>query len=136
MYHPDVFPTLATLAGARIPDEVDGISFLPTLIGGDQQIHPYLYWEYKDQVAVRKGKWKAVRTTRRDRTEWELFDISVDVSETKNLADKHGTVLQELQGYAQEAHEEARPGTFLTRDRLERDREAKWGDMPRPSKNN
>ena len=136
MYHPDVFPTLAGLAGARVPDEVDGISFLPTLLAGAQEIHPYLYWEYQGQVAVRKGKWKAVGTTRRDKTVWELFDLSGDIGETTNLADAHGTVLQELQKYALEAHEEVRPGIFFTRERHERDREAKWGDMPRPSKNN
>ena len=135
MYHPDVFPTLAELAGARIPAEVDGISFLPTLTGGHQKLHPYLYWEYKSQVAVRMGKWKAVSTTRRDQPEWELFDLSTDISEERNLADQHPGILEKLKAYALEAHEEVRPGTFRSRVRHERDREAKWGDMPRPSNN-
>ena len=61
-YFPDVMPTLAELTGAEMPKSIDGISFAPTLLGsGKQQEHPYLYWEFKGQVAVREGNWKALR---------------------------------------------------------------------------
>ena len=81
------------------------------------------------------GDWKAVSTTKRDQTRWELFDLSNDISEEKNLADQHAEILEKLKAYAMEAHEDVRPGTFISRDRHEQDREAKWGDMPRPKKN-
>lgn len=133
-YHPDVFPTLAELAGAEVPDEVDGISFLPTLLGGQQQQHDYLYWEYRDQVAVRMDQWKAVATTRKETTTWELFNLDKDVSENMDLSAQHPDLLRKLQAFATQAHEEVRPGTFSTRERHERDREAKWGDMKQPVK--
>ncbi|MCP4640030.1 MAG: arylsulfatase, partial [bacterium] len=46
-YFPDVMPTFAELAGADTPDEIDGVSVAPTLLGqGDQQKHECLYWEW------------------------------------------------------------------------------------------
>jgi len=66
----DVLPTVAEMIGQPVPEQSDGISFLPTLRGetAKQKAHDYLYWEFtkgKDQKifsrAVRKGKWKAYR---------------------------------------------------------------------------
>ena len=41
---------------------IDGISFLPTLLGEPgQESHAYLYWEFHEKrgrVAIRKGFWK------------------------------------------------------------------------------
>ncbi|NIP92825.1 MAG: sulfatase-like hydrolase/transferase, partial [Akkermansiaceae bacterium] len=63
--HWDVFPTLCELAGTRLPDNLDGISFLPTLMGKiRQKEHEYLYWEFFEgggKRAARIGKWKAVQ---------------------------------------------------------------------------
>jgi arylsulfatase A-like enzyme len=132
-YQPDVFPTLAELAGARIPKEVDGLSFLPTLTGaGKQRKHKYLYWEYRDQVAVRQNYFKAIHHVKKDT--WELYNLKKDISETTDLSARAPQILTRLQGWAKEAHEEVRPGTFTTRERHERDRQAKWGDMPQPVK--
>ena len=56
-YQPDVLPTLTELCGARTPEDVDGLSILPTLLGEKatgrkQESHEMLYWEYGNQVAV------------------------------------------------------------------------------------
>lgn len=127
-YQPDVFPTLAEMAGAKIPDEVDGISILPTLTGdGNQRKHKYLYWEYGNMVAVRQNYFKAIHLIKEDK--WELYNLKNDVSETTDLSKKNVKVLTRLQAWAKEAHEPVRPGTFTTRDRHERDRQAKWGDI-------
>ena len=44
----DVMPTLAELVGFnKLPDNLDGISILPTLMGRTQDPHEYLYWTWK-----------------------------------------------------------------------------------------
>lgn len=128
----DLFPTLAELVGGQTPNDLDGISILPTILdseseGVKQEQHKFLYWEYGKQIAVRKGKWKAVYSGKPN-TNWELYDLSTDVSESKNLATQHPKALAELIGLAKASHVPADPGTFATRKEHERDRWAKWGD--------
>jgi arylsulfatase A-like enzyme len=58
-YFADVMPTLAELAGAKVPENIDGISIVPTLFGEAQQElrDRFMYWERpKDdlQQAVRQ----------------------------------------------------------------------------------
>ena len=55
----DVFPTIADIVRINPPDDIDGVSFLPTLLGEDsnQIKHDFLYWEYKGEQAVRMGDW-------------------------------------------------------------------------------
>jgi arylsulfatase len=51
---------MCELAGINVPDNTDGISFLPELKGQKQIVHNYLYWEFPEtggQQAVRQGKW-------------------------------------------------------------------------------
>ncbi len=60
----DVLPTFADIAGSEVPENIDGISFLPELLGKKQKQHEYLYWEFHEQggrQAVRMSRWKAVR---------------------------------------------------------------------------
>jgi len=61
-YFPDVMPTFCELAGVRCPQESDGISIMPELLGRPQKQknHEYLYWELGQQVAVRMENWKAI----------------------------------------------------------------------------
>lgn len=59
-------PTLADIAGARLPQGLDGMSMLRALRGDAQPTHPFFYWEFHErsfQQAVRMGRWKAVRRT-------------------------------------------------------------------------
>lgn len=124
-YQPDMLPTLAELTGASAPQDVDGVSIAPTLLGKPQELDRKLYWEYQDQVAARKDHWKAIRP--KPEGPWELYNLSVDISESNNVAESHPNILSELQTFAKEAHEPVRPGTFSDRTRHERDRQAKWG---------
>ncbi|MHC4252098.1 MAG: arylsulfatase [Planctomycetota bacterium] len=110
-YFADVMPTLAGAAGAKLPPGLDGISFLPTLLGkGGQKRHEFLYWEYGGQVAVRKGNWKAYKS-RKD--PWRLYDLDSDSLEEADLASKHPEVLREMTAYAKSAHVPARPGGWV-----------------------
>jgi arylsulfatase A-like enzyme len=98
----DVMPTFAELAGVMPPDGIDGISFLPTLLGKTgQKQHDYLYWEFhekKGRVAIRKGKWKGVRydVAVDPDSPLELYDLSTDPAEKINLASQHPEVVKEL----------------------------------------
>ena len=129
-YQPDVLPTLADLAGAETPADVDGLSILPELIGAEtagreQPQHEFLYWEYGSQTAVRRDDWKAIRP--HGNAAWELYDLAEDVSETKNVADEHADILTQMTAFAERSHTPVQPGTYRDRTRHERDRRAKWG---------
>lgn len=128
-YFPDVLPTLAEFAGAQVPSDVDGISFVPELIGqaaaGRKQAqHDYLYWERNDNQAIRQGNWRAVKG---DSSKWELYDLSTDSAESNDLASANPELVKKLVALAEQAHTPMRTGTFLTMEFLERDRLAKFG---------
>ena len=96
IYFPDVMPTLAAFSGAKLPHNVDGISILPLLQGKRQNTGKrILYWEFPgQQVAIRKGKWKAVSVNKS--SELELYDISKDPFEKNNLASRYPKIVNEL----------------------------------------
>nr|MCS5629421.1 sulfatase-like hydrolase/transferase [Pirellulaceae bacterium] len=89
--HPSAFwdflPTACELAEIEPPKDIDGISYLPSLIGGSQKKHAYLFWRAGQKFAVRQGKWKAVRIN--NNSAIELYDLSADLGEQKNLAEEH-----------------------------------------------
>jgi arylsulfatase A-like enzyme len=107
----DVMPTLAELAGADAPDNIDGISFVPTLLGQKQKQkeHEYLYWEFHERggkQAVRKGKWKAIRLqVKRDPDgPLELYDLQKDPQEKNNVASQHPDIVDRMAQIMREAH--------------------------------
>lgn len=131
-YQPDVLPTLAELTGAQAPNDIDGLSILPELLGAhatgrQQDRHEMLYWEYGKQTAVRMNHWKAIQP--KQNAAWELYNLSDDVSETTDVADRHPDILVRMKDFAEAAHQPVEPGTYLDpqRTRHERDRKAKWG---------
>ncbi|MCG8699340.1 MAG: arylsulfatase [Bacteroidales bacterium] len=98
----DVMPTIADVLDVSIDKNIDGISFLPTLLGNDnQKQHDYLYWEFHEKggrIAIRKGKWKGVRynVLENPNAPIELYDLSVDPGEVINIADEHPEITKEL----------------------------------------
>jgi arylsulfatase A-like enzyme len=98
----DVMPTLAEVAGIEIPEQTDGISFLPELLGGKQRKHDHLYWELQlasgspkgFRQAVRVGEWKAVRYTQTKRT--ELYNLNTDPYETTDLAVPNSEIVAQM----------------------------------------
>jgi arylsulfatase A-like enzyme len=132
-YFPDVMPTVAELTGATTPQDIDGLSIVPELLGEEaagrkQAQHKYLYWEIGQQTAVRMGDWKAIRP--KSNAPWELYDLAADISEATSVADSHPDVLKRMIEFATEAHEPAVEGTFHDGEMHERDRRAKWGNRP------
>jgi len=117
-YFPDILPTIAELAGAKPPADIDGLSLVPTLLGegkaGKKQAqHEFLYWEFGNQTAVRMGDWKAVRRTGKKAGGWELYDLREDIEEAKDVAKDHADVVAKIDALATAAHKPVRPGSVL-----------------------
>ena len=97
----DILPTLAWLAGIRVPSqfEVEGVNVWNTVLDGTPLGKRTLYWRTKKQFALRKGDWKLVFTgnTLEDGT-YELFNITNDPNETTDVAkDNHEIVIDMLE---------------------------------------
>jgi arylsulfatase A-like enzyme len=98
----DMMPTFAELAGAKTPENIDGISMLPTILGKDgQNQHDYLYWEFHEKggrKALRKGDWKLVNynVNKPEKTTIELYNLIDDPGEENNVADSHPELVKEL----------------------------------------
>ncbi|MFW6103895.1 MAG: arylsulfatase, partial [Bacteroidota bacterium] len=97
----DFLPTACEVAEAETPDNIDGISFLPELLGQQQKKHDHLYWEINiggGRQAARKGKWKAIRYNVSEAPEKpvELYDLSKDIGETNNVAGQYPEVSKDM----------------------------------------
>ena len=99
----DFLPTACELARVKPPEHIDGLSYLPTLLGKneEQRAHDYLYWEFQEQggkQAVRLGNYKGVRLNTRKNPDGpiELYDLAKDLGETIDLAEKQPEVVQRI----------------------------------------
>jgi arylsulfatase A-like enzyme len=89
---PDVYPTLAGLAGVAVPEGLDGADFSP-LVRGETSKPPrdYVYLEMPYAYVPWPG-WRALRTrdlmyARTADKPWLLFDLAKDPWEMHNLVD-------------------------------------------------
>ncbi|GIW80525.1 MAG: N-acetylgalactosamine-6-sulfatase [Gemmatales bacterium] len=105
----DVMPTLAELAQAEnaVPEDIDGISFVPTLTGQPekQRKHQTLFWAFYERGggrALRMGKWKAVQQP--IHTPIRLYDLEADLGETHDLADKHPDLVAKMKKLMDDAY--------------------------------
>uniref|UniRef100_UPI0035CC3D93 arylsulfatase n=1 Tax=uncultured Sphingomonas sp. TaxID=158754 RepID=UPI0035CC3D93 len=99
----DVTPTLlelAHVAADRTTDvPIDGISLLPALQGRPVGRGRLLYTEHYGARAVSDGRWKLVSLApggRRADLPWSLYDLSVDRTETRNIARAHPDIVARL----------------------------------------
>jgi len=99
----DFLPTACDVAGLEPPQGIDGISYLPSLLGEkDQRKHEYLYWEYYTRQAVRMNQWKAVRFGPLRRI--QLYNLTDDIGETKDVAAEHPEIVKKVEQLMQVAH--------------------------------
>ncbi|EDM28482.1 arylsulfatase [Lentisphaera araneosa HTCC2155] len=95
----DIMPTLMDLAGATYPGEAknvalkkpDGVSLVPSFTGEKINRNVPIFYEYGSGKAVQEGNMKLVGVK-----EWELYDLSKDRSETKNLINEQPEVAKSL----------------------------------------
>ncbi len=116
--HPSAFydflPTACEIAGVEPPKQIDGISYLPTLVGQvkKQQRHENLYWagqEGATSVGVRMGDWKLVqyrekkkgKKTAKSETPpakpmWRLYNLSEAIGEENEISDKQPEIVKQI----------------------------------------
>ncbi|MCH2614162.1 MAG: hypothetical protein MKZ70_05655 [Opitutales bacterium] len=63
---------------------MQGVSLSPALEGKRLVRGKPIFWQWKEGAAIRDGNYKAVRWGE----DWELYDISTDRNESRNLAAK------------------------------------------------
>ncbi len=123
----DIFPTVARLTGAKLPDHpIDGKDIWPLISaqpGATSPHEAYFFYWGRELQAVRSGRWKlhfphkyntivepgsggrpGKAQTRQ--IELSLFDLENDVGETTNVAEHHPQVVDRLTQLAQRMRQE------------------------------
>jgi len=116
----DMLPTICDIAGIGKPDNIDGISMLPTFLGEYQQKHDFLYWEFTEQggkQAIRKGNFKAIKldVLKNPDADIELFNLENDIQESKNIANQHPDIIETMGLLFQTARTESKEFPLLKR---------------------
>jgi arylsulfatase A len=115
----DVFPTFSDVVGIDCPNNIDGISFLPELLGNKsaQRKHEYLYWEFHElggRQAVRMGDWKGVKynVLKDSKAPIELYDLTSDIGEQKDIANQNPEIIEKMEVIFNEARTPSNIFTF------------------------
>ena len=112
--HIDVFPTLAELAGAKVPQQVakmfDGRSLVPLLRNPaaawpDRCLFTHVGRWPKGQAAaskyrqcrVRNQRYSLVCDTKDGSKRWELYDLKADYGEKHDIAGEHPEIVKQLE---------------------------------------
>ena len=101
----DIMSTCVDYAGASYPKQnagtaitpMQGVSLRPVLEGKPLERAEPIFFEHEGRCAIRDGNWKLV-AHRGDviADKWELYDMTVDRSETNNLAEQHPERVAEM----------------------------------------
>lgn len=95
----DVLPTIVTAAGGKIEPgwKLDGVDLTPYVTGKDaNRPHQTLYWRYGPQWGIRHGDMKLV-VSRGGGSTPELYNLTDDIGESKDLASAQPDKVKELQ---------------------------------------
>jgi arylsulfatase len=88
----DLLPTSLELAGLPI-NNLPGQSLSYLWNGKAMQPETY-FWEHVGNKAMRKGNWKIVKDI--EDADWELYDMSTDITESKNLSKTNTALLNQM----------------------------------------
>jgi len=97
----DIMPTCLELAGAKYPATyygneiypVDGINLLPLVMGNEENSDRTMFFQHEGNEAVRQSNWKLVKQSKK---EWELYDMTKDPVEMKDLSRKDSIQMKKL----------------------------------------
>ena len=116
----DVLPTLLAAAGAEMPKNLDGIDFLPAAREGkplpERPWFSYIHQDGQAHASVHLGSWKLVAhgdffsENPEAKVTWELYDLSTDPAEAKDLAGQHPEKVGELRKLLREFGSWQKPG--------------------------
>lgn len=98
----DVMPTLLSVAGIKTDIQCDGKDFSEVLFTNEEMQERPLFWRYRNQWAVREGKWKYLKTNNKE----YLFDLKNDISETTNLREEYPEIMVNLKSHLDEWQDE------------------------------
>lgn len=98
----DIMATIVAQTNVKINPErpLDGVDLIPFLTGKNNGApHEYLFWRKWEQnaMAIRHGNYKLVANKKQDQEPPELFDLSTDISESKNLKSEKLKISKDLQ---------------------------------------
>ncbi|GGK72610.1 sulfatase [Rufibacter glacialis] len=93
----DIGPTLLDAAGVKIPQEMQGESFLPLVTGQKAKGRDAIYYHYYENgehsvsphFGIKGKRYKLIHFYKRVNT-WELYDLEKDPQELTNLYGKKG----------------------------------------------
>jgi len=98
----DILPTVVEMSGNKTDGEwkLDGRSFLPLMTGEKKSLpERTLHWRQhgsKGSISLREGKWKLIHNRKETGAQPELYDLSTDIGESKNLASEKTEVVKSL----------------------------------------
>lgn len=107
----DFFPTILEVADVAVPKnlKLDGVNLSPVLFGGEGLPDRDLFWRYRDQLAMRRNRWKLMI----DKEDTLLFDLHKDIAEQNNIKDQHPALVEELLSALRRWEQEVLEGVIL-----------------------
>ena len=103
--HIDVFRTIASITGAKLPDrDIDGADLLAVAAGTGplERADGAIFWQSGSYWAVRSDGWK-FQIDKTQGKSW-LFNLAEDPTEQVNLIDRNPDVAKRLLGLLEEHH--------------------------------
>ena len=96
----DLLPTVLELLGDRAPQEAQGTSLVPALTGKEaratysyiETLFPKLNMNWAELRGIRTSRWKYIRAPKP-----ELYDLTADPGETKNVIARHASEVEKLE---------------------------------------
>lgn len=124
----DLAPTILDVAGGKPFESWEGTlvpaspgkSLRPAFAEDGKVSHETLWWLHEDNRAIRAGNWKLVAAKN---TPWELYDLTTDRAESKNLAADQPDKVRELEQLWNKQLEECR--LLATADKSDSDKPKK-----------
>ena len=98
----DLLPTFIAVAGGstKLEWKLDGTNLLPLLTGKIKRLPKrILHWRRRGPtgpIAIREGVWKLIHQRDSDNAKPELYNLTADISESKNIAGKHPEIVAAL----------------------------------------